>query len=114
MFKVVYPGKREMSKRQDKIALVTSNFGGIDDIKPIPHPHSQIETLYYTDEATINCTPDESKVGWDQICTPNYPRYDFNPRLRGRYFKHQIHRLDEVQDCRWLVWADANIRYEGL
>ena len=48
------------------------------------------------------------------MIVPNYPRHDFNPRLRGRYFKHQIHRLDEVRDHRWLVWADSSLQFHDL
>ena len=35
-------------------------------------------------------------------------------RDRGRYFKHQIHRLDEVRDYRWLAWADSSVRFTNL
>jgi hypothetical protein len=44
------------------------------------------------------------------MLVPNYPRHDLNPRLRSRYFKHQIHRLDEVRSHRWLVWCDGSIQ----
>jgi len=45
---------------------------------------------------------------------PDYPRHDFNPRPRARYFKVQIHRLDEVREHRWLVWADSTLRFDDL
>ena len=45
------------------------------------------------------------------MLVPNYPRHDFGARLRSRYFKHQIHRLDEVRSHRWLVWADSRLHF---
>jgi hypothetical protein len=91
-------------KRRNEIALVTANFGGIDDLKPLPARRRGVSTFYYTDRGLF-------VKGWDKVSNPNYPRHDFNNRLRARYFKHQIHRLDEVQDYRWLVWADSIIDF---
>src|SRR5262249_8622736 len=66
--------------------------------------------FYYTDQPV----PPEIAMTWTRVIAPNYPRHDFNPRLRAKYFKLQIHRLDEVRDHRWLVWADASLRFRDL
>jgi hypothetical protein len=97
----------------EDIALVTANFGGIDDLKPLP-PHQGIVAYYYTDAASLSAAPPDAVKTWTRVIVPNYPRHDFNPRLRGRYFKHQIHRLDEVRNHRWLVWADSSLQFNDL
>lgn len=98
---------------QGTIALVTANFGGIDAPKPLPG-HPGIEAIYYTDAATAASVEPEARRTWDRVLVPNYPRYDFNPRLRAKYFKLQIHRLDEVRGHRWLVWADGSVQFHDL
>jgi hypothetical protein len=100
-------------RKLGKIALVTANFGGIDEPKPLPDRNG-IDATYYTDEGSAaRCRP-EVAATWSRVVVPNYPRHDFNPRLRARYFKHQIHRLDEVRDARWLVWADSTLQFHEL
>jgi hypothetical protein len=101
------------SGRKQGIALVTANFGGIDVPKPLP-PRAEIDAFYFTDATTEASCPPEVRATWTRVIAPNYPRHDFNPRLRGRYFKHQIHRLDEVRDARWLVWADSTLQFHDL
>jgi hypothetical protein len=100
-------------KARNDIALVTANFGGIDDLKPLP-PHSGMDTFYYTDDASRSAASPQAAQTWTRVIVPDYPRHDFNPRLRGRYFKHQIHRLEEVREHRWLVWADSSLRFDDL
>lgn len=100
-------------RRGNAIALVTANFGGIDEPKALP-AHEGIDAFYYTDADTAAACPPETARTWTRVVVPNYPRHDFNPRLRGRYFKHQIHRLDEVRDHRWLVWADGTLQFHDL
>jgi hypothetical protein len=95
------------------MALVTANFGGIDDPKPLP-PHDGLDASYFTDASIADACRPEVKATWTRIVVPNYPRHDFNPRLRGRYFKHQIHRLDETRQARWLVWADSTLQFHDL
>src|SRR4051812_5114615 len=95
----------------NRIALVTANFAGIDTLKALP-PNGEIDSFYYCDEKTQAGFSSEAVASWTRIIVPNYPRHDFGPRLRGRYFKHQIHRLDEVRDHRWLVWADSTVRFK--
>jgi len=97
----------------NEIALVTANFGGIDDFKALP-PHEGIDAFYYTDAGVLGAAAPEALKTWTRVIVPNYPRHDFNPRLRGRYFKHQIHRLDEVRKHRWLVWADSSLQFHDL
>lgn len=93
------------------LALVTANFGGIDSIRPFPAQHG-IDAIYYTEANAMSAT-DAAIVGsWTRVVLPDYPRYDFGPRLRARYFKHQIHRLPEVEACRWLAWADGNVQFK--
>jgi hypothetical protein len=93
----------------DTVALVTANFGGIDEVKALPD-HDGIDAFCYTDQTV---SPEVAST-WTRVIAPNYPRFDFNPRLRAKYFKLQIHRLDEVRNYRWLVWADASLRFRNL
>jgi hypothetical protein len=93
----------------EAIALVTANFGGIDGMKPISKTNPRVQGFYYTDQATASTASEKAKEGWGHIIVPDYPRHDFNDRLRARYFKHQIHRLDEVQRYRWLAWVDSSV-----
>lgn len=104
-----------MPKRKDEneIALVTANFGGIDAVKPLP-AHEGIDAFYYIDQPNADSASAEATKTWTRVIVPNYPRHDFNPRLRARYFKHQIHRLDEVREHRWLVWADGSLQFKDL
>lgn len=92
------------------LALVTANFGGIDTIKPFPVQRG-VDTFYYTELNTLSATDAATVASWTRVILPDYPRHDFGPRLRGRYFKHQIHRLPEVEAYRWLAWADANVQF---
>ncbi len=92
----------------NEIALVTANFGAVDDLKVLPQ-HDGIDAFYYTDEATRAQATSEAIASWTSVIVPNYPRHDFDSRLRSRYFKHQIYRVDEVRDHRWLVWIDSSL-----
>jgi hypothetical protein len=92
------------------IALVTANFDGIDEVKALPF-HEGIDTYFYTDEKTRKRASRVVVESWTQVVVPDYPRHDFRARLRSRYFKHQIHRLDEVQKYAWLVWADSTLQF---
>lgn len=95
------------------LALVTANFGGIDELKALP-PHDGVDAFYYADCGPSNEAALAASRTWTKVVVPNYPRHDFNPRLRARYFKHQIHRLDEVREYRWLVWADSSVLFSDL
>jgi len=86
------------------IALVTANFGGIDVAKRLPN-RSGIDAFYYTDELSAMAASLEVTSTWTRVIVPIYPRHDFSARLRARYFKHQIHRLDDVRGYNWLAWA---------
>lgn len=97
----------------NEIALVTANFGGIDEVRPLP-AHEGIDAFYYIDQPSADSASPEATRTWTRVIVPNYPRHDFNPRLKARYFKHQIHRLDEVREHRWLVWADSSLQFKDL
>lgn len=96
-----------------RLSLVTANFGGIDDLKPLP-ARPDLDAFYYTDAATLAAADPGAAASWSGVIVPDYPRHDFNPRLRGRYFKHQIHRLPEATPYRWLAWADASVEFHDL
>lgn len=95
------------------IALVSACFGGIDALKPLPR-HDGIDAFFYTDADGAARAEQAAARTWTRVLVPDYPRHDFGPRLRGRYFKHQIHRLDEVRGHRWLVWADSSVCFRDL
>lgn len=95
------------------IALVTASFGEIDGLKPLP-PHPGVDALFYTDEAGAAAAAREASRTWSRVIVPNYPRHDFDSRLRAKYFKLQIHRLDEVRGHRWLAWADSSLEFRDL
>lgn len=93
-------------------ALVTANFGGIDELKPLP-PRRRLAAYYYTDGA--GSEPDAAFAStWTRILHPEYPLGIPDPRLRARYFKLQIHHLPESRRFRWLLWADARVRFKDL
>jgi hypothetical protein len=100
----------ERTNVRSGIALVSANFGGIDEIKPFLSC-AGIDAFYYTDAATLATAAPDVAASWTRIIVPNYPRHDFGARLRGRYFKHQIHRLPETASYRWLVWADTSLLF---
>ena len=95
------------------LALVTANFGGIDTLKPLPQD-AGFDRFYYADEATLAGASPETKATWTQVIAPPYPRHDFGPRLRAKYFKCQIHRLPETQPYRWLAWADGKMLFRDM
>lgn len=104
-------GAGRAPSRASGLALITANFGGIDDIKPFPKLGG-VDAYYYTQAETLAAADAETAATWTRIVLPDYPRHDFGPRLRARYFKHQIHRLPEAEKYRRLVWADANVRFK--
>ncbi len=104
---------RRPSHANHSIVLVTANFGGIDEVKPLPR-HDEIDAFYYTDAETAEKASHEVASTWTRILVPDYPRHDFNARLRAKYFKIQIHRLCEVERYRWLVWADSSVQFKQL
>jgi hypothetical protein len=98
------------SGEDDGVALVTANFGGIDDLRFLPG--HRFDSFYYTDSDTRTRADPKALESWTRVVVPDYPRHDFNPRLRARYFKHQIHRLPEVGRYRWLAWADSSLEFK--
>ncbi|TXN05841.1 hypothetical protein FV219_10080 [Methylobacterium sp. WL122] len=95
------------------ICLVTANFGGIDPIRKVS-PCPFIHSYYYTDVINTHNIKIDDNHGWTNIINPNYPRYDFSPRLRAKYFKCQIHRLEETAPYRWLAWGDSSFSIKDL
>lgn len=86
-----------------KLALVSANFGGIDPIFQLPE-HEGIDCFYYTDTDAAN---HENAQTWTKVIKTNYPRYDLSPRVKAKYFKCQIHRLDEIQEYDYFFWTDS-------
>lgn len=75
-----------------KIAVITANFGGIDKPKEIPEQDIEFDRYYFTEE--------------------NSP-YDFNGldnRLKAKYFKWQMHRLELEKAYDAFIWVDGNIQ----
>ena len=94
------------------MALVTASFGGIDDPRP-PPPHDGMDAHSFTDASSADACRPEVKATWTRIVVPSSPGHDFDPRWRGRHFKHQIHRLHEIREARWRVWADSTLQLHG-
>ena len=95
---------------ENRLALVSVDFGGIDNINAFPQT-AGIDTYFYTDADALFGADPAVLSSWGRVIVPDYPRHDFGPRLRGRYFKHQIHRLPEMEPYRWLAWADASLQF---
>ena len=95
------------------VALISANFGGIDDIRP-SLSCADVDTFYYTDAPTFASADPDITASWTRVLVPNYPRHDFSARLRSRYFKQQIHRLPETAGYRWLAWADTSLVFTDL
>lgn len=91
------------------LCLVSANFGGIDSLKELPSSN-WIDSYYYTDVMLDDESLDSNFRGWTKIIKPNYPRYDFTPRLRAKYFKCQCNRLDESGPYRWIAWCDSSFK----
>ena len=102
--------RQSSTETERTLALVTANFGGIDAMKAFP-VQTSIDTYYYTDKSVLSRADHSLIASWSRVINPDYPRNDFTPRLRGRYFKHQIHRIPEMERYRWLAWADGSVQF---
>lgn len=71
-----------------KIALVTANIGGLDEIHSIAKQTQQYELFYFTE----NTLP--------------FPLPNLDNRLKGKYFKTQVHRF---LDHEIFIWIDGSI-----
>ncbi len=71
-----------------KIALLTANIGGIDEIFPPVKQSMEYELFYYTE----NTLP--------------FPLPHLNSRMKGKYFKTQAHRF---LDHDLFIWVDGSI-----
>jgi hypothetical protein len=92
--------------------LVTANFGGIDELKPLPPRHGMAAYCYVD---AFKYEPHRATTStWSQLIRSPGSVDIADPRVQGRYFKSQIHHLPEIRDARWLMWADASIRFSDL
>ena len=71
------------------IAVVTANFGGFDQINPIPEQTVEFERFYFKDENSP------------------YPFNNISTRLKAKYFKIQTHR---ILNHDVIIWLDGNIQ----
>lgn len=92
--------------------LVTANFGGIDELKPLPPRHG-MAAYCFVDEFEME--PRRATIAtWSKLIRSREPSNIADPRVKGRYFKSQIHHLPQAGNARWLMWADARIRLFDL
>jgi hypothetical protein len=87
-----------------KIFMASAALGPIDVIKPLPEKPASMFAQLYTDQHIVD---PRISASWSKVINPDWPRKDWTPRLRSRYFKYQIYRDAEKAD--WLVWVDASI-----
>jgi len=97
----------------NKIALVTSNFGGVDRVKPLP-THPGIDAILYTDMPRIIDTKPTYMATWDRVIVNPLVGHNDEPWLRSRFFKQQMHTLPEMQHYDYLVWADASLLFSDM
>src|SRR3990167_6851998 len=76
-----------------RIAVVTANIGGFDEIKGICKQTIEIDYFHYTE----NNLP--------------FPLPNLNNRLKSKYIKTQMHRF--LPDYDYYVWLDGSIRVNG-
>ena len=97
----------------NKIAFVTSNFGGVDRVKPLP-AHPGIDAILYTDMPRILDTKPVDMATWDRVTVNPLVGYSDEPWLRSRFFKQQMHTLPEMREYDYLVWADASLLFRDM
>lgn len=102
---------------QNRVALITANFGGFDNIQRIAPQDVRTDCFFFTDGAGQRMASQkqfaEASSAW-QIIAPPYPRYDLNPRLKAKYFKLQQHRIAELKGYDYYIWIDASVEvYSG-
>lgn len=88
-----------------RVGLVSANFGGIDEPKPLPALPPGLEAHYYTDRplpAPVHATWTRVTLGPQGI----------NPRLQSKVYKCQVYRFAPGADV--FVWADASFRFLDL
>ncbi len=77
-----------------EISIVTANFGRQEQDVEFPLLPEYVSLHRYSER------------------TVDYPWMGLAPRLRAKYFKCQMHRLD-LND-RWFVWADNSLQFHSL
>jgi hypothetical protein len=95
--------------RVNDIFLASAAFGSGDKVKQLPD-HPGIYAYMHTDQAI----DPRIAATWTSVIVPDAPRRDLGDRLRSQYFKHQIHRSDQLGMHRWLAWADASLYFFEL
>lgn len=75
-----------------RIAVVTANMGGMDELKPFAEQSIQCERIYITD----NNSP--------------FPFIGLDDRRKARYFKLQAHK---IYDHDVIVWLDGSVEIES-
>jgi hypothetical protein len=68
----------------------------VDEIKPLPVLNG-LDAYLFTDKEGHERIAKKVRNTWTQIIVPDFPRRDFSPPLRAKYFKTQIQRL-EISD----------------
>lgn len=74
------------------IAVISANFGGIDDAKPLI-------------KQNIN---DFDCFSFNESNSP-FPFSAFNNRLTSRYYKTQSHKISQLYNYRYHLWIDSNL-----
>lgn len=98
---------------RNEIALISASFGMVDEIKPLPALNG-LDAYLFTDKEGHERIPKDVRDTWTKIIVPDFPRRDFSPRLRARYFKHQIQRLEISDKYNYLIWADCSLKFLDL
>jgi hypothetical protein len=75
-----------------KIALITAVFGGIDEVKEVPHQ----EDVHY------------KRFVFSESNSP-FPLPNLHPRLQAKYFRCQSHRIEQLQEYDMHCWLDGRI-----
>lgn len=85
-----------------KIAVYTAIFGSYNPLRTVPNQTMDADYICFSDNAEMKCE------GWKTIVT-KYPRQDFHPRLRAKYFKVLPHYIEELQQYDVLIYIDGSI-----
>jgi len=107
--KLIHKSERD----KNEMALISASFGMVDEIKPLP-ALNELDAYLFTDKEGYDRIPENVRNTWTRIIVPDFPRQDFSPRLRARYFKHQIQRLEISDKYKYLIWADCSLKFLNL
>jgi len=79
----------EKNIQSKKVAVISAVFGGMDSPKRMPEQTIPFDFFYFND-ASI------------------FPRKEFSPRLRAKFFKLQSHRIREIAKYDIVIWIDGS------